>query len=459
MKSWRKILFTLTAAALPTAAVQADMTAMERAHRFGLSDIRGIAYIPGPQGPEKPLDPRFGGVLPYFQGEIQTYDLQGNPYYQPGDPNNPKAKLNAKYTIYYDSDFYNADFRQLWGKDAPGGVDRQGRDDLGRYKVELNANFIHLYDWTTSRKLRNHDPFLTYADQLDMHVTIPISNYTYKIICGSESGNWQENVKQVFRDIYEDDRIPDPAAGVLKIFNEFDGSECQRADLVAQIALYWKDLEDQRNIPDRNRLPIIFPVTFSIKYGLPGGAVLDVFNAIIAEPRLGLDFWKARVIYATNPFNDGPFMRNWIESDLPAWFMGRNIPTNTPVMFTEYGRSLNESNPPTETGQAEWVKDQFQSMWRPSKPAYFLGACAFVNEYRFWLAAPEPNFALTDFNRGGGAWNKPRVTYIMTEKYQNPNAPMGERWEAKYQVDPQKPRPAYCEVARIYGAPSSGDCP
>jgi len=455
---WHKTMFILTATALSVATAQADMTAMERAQKFGISDIRGIAYIPGPAGPEKPLDPRFGGVLPYFQGEIQTYDKSGNPYYQP-DPNNPRAKLNVKYTIYYDSDFYNADFRDLWGKD----VNKQGRDDLGRYKAELNANFIHLYDWNTDRRFRNHDPFLKYAKNLGMNVTIPISNYIYEIMCGSNPDvpqqDWPKYVKQLFDDIYEGSLNPDPAAGVLKIFNEFDVSQCKRADLVAQAALYWKELEDELAVPDRNRLPVIFPVTFGIKHDLAGGAVLDAFNAILAEPRLGLAFWKARVIYATNPFNDGPFMREWIDHQLPAWFMGHNIPVDTPVMFTEYGRSSDESNPPNEAGQAAWVKRQFQSMWQPAKPVNFLGACAFVNQYRFWLKAPEPNFALMDFNRGSGAWNQPVAMYVQTEKYQNPNAPLGQKWDASYQVDPQKPRPAYCEVARVYGASPSGDCP
>ncbi|HWP01421.1 MAG TPA: hypothetical protein VNL74_12490 [Methylococcus sp.] len=460
MNVWCKEILALTATLLTMGTAQADLTAMERAQQFGIGDIRGIAYIPGPAGPEKPVDPYFGAdstALPYFIGSIQTYNPQGQPYHL----------LDAKYTIYYDSDFYNQDFQRLWGTGSPG---QEGRDDLGRYKTELNANFVHLYDWNSDPSLRNHEPFLDYAQSLGMKVTIPVSNSIYQLMCSSNPNDRdtaRQRVAQIFRYVYGIGVLrrpmgaPHPAAGVLKIFNEFDVSQCKNAQHVAQVALWWRNLEVTNRIPDQYRLPIIFPVTFGIKNGIAGGAVLDAFNAIISTPGLGLDFWNARVIYATNPFNDGAFMKNWIETDLPAWFASNNIPTDTPVVFTEYGRSSDESNPPDETGQAEWIKGQFQAMWQPKPTSVnFLGTCAFVNQYRFWLQPPEPNFALTDFNQGGGAWNKPATMYVRAEQYLNPNA--GERpasWGAKYQVDPQKPRPAYCEVARAYGAQPSAQCP
>jgi hypothetical protein len=117
----------------------------------------------------------------------------------------------------------------------------------------------------------------------------------------------------------------------------------------------------------------------------------------------------------------------------------------------------------TEDGQRVWVKEQFDAMYIPHKPAGFLGAAAFVNEYRFWLSRPEPNFALTDFGSGGGggSWNRPTATYVQRQLYQNPNAPAGSRWDAYYQVDQQKPRPAYCEIAKVfyYGSEKLPACP
>src|SRR5262245_32487405 len=117
-------------------AANAQQSAMQRAATFGISDIRGMAYHPGPalngctstvgsqctqpswwpQNEKLPIDPKFyspskGYALPFFENSIQTYDLQGNPYYS--NPNN-KVPLEQKYTIYYDADFYNADFVSLW---------------------------------------------------------------------------------------------------------------------------------------------------------------------------------------------------------------------------------------------------------------------------------------------------------------------------------------------------------
>jgi len=454
------LLYTATAQ-LSAAKAQPELTATQRAAQFGISDIRGIGYIPGPEGPAKPIDPSFGlaDPLPYFQNTLQTYmPDRTTPYCQPHDPPYHTCHpLDATYTIYYDSDFYNADFELLWG--SPG----VGRDDLGRYKFELNANFIYLYDWTQNTRLRNHIPFLDRAHALGLRVAIPISNYTYEIMCGRVGGvtDWKTGVMNEFNEVYANGSSdPHPAAGVLKIFNEYDGSVCENPDFVAQVALYWKQLENARNVPDPQRLPIIFPVTFGIKHGIAGGAGLSAFDAINSMPGLGLSFWKARVIYATNPFNDGSFMKRWITTELPNWFATHNIPMDTPVMFGEYGRSSDESVPKTEAGQATWVKGQFDAMYIPKKPAGFLGAAAFINEYRFWLKPPEPNFALTDFGRGGGSWNQPAAKYIQHQLYQNPNGQPGQPWSAYYQVDQQKPRPAYCEIATVfYGNEMRPACP
>jgi hypothetical protein len=57
---------------------------------------------------------------------------------------NIQQGVGVRYTIYYDSDFYNSDFSHLWS-----GVNG-GRDDLRRFQQQLNVNFVHLYDWITT---------------------------------------------------------------------------------------------------------------------------------------------------------------------------------------------------------------------------------------------------------------------------------------------------------------------
>jgi hypothetical protein len=55
-------------------------------------------------------------------------------------------------------------------------------------------------------------------------------------------------------------------------------------------------------VPDENRMPIIFPVTFGISNGIPGGGMLPAWQAVRDNSCLGEAFWRDRIIYATNPF-------------------------------------------------------------------------------------------------------------------------------------------------------------
>jgi hypothetical protein len=576
-------LLLITGSFQPTAATaqttQTTLTAAQRVAQFGLSNINGIAYDPGPplqgcpsttggqcncppvneQSPvtsctsgttsKLPIDPSLGlsGVaLTYFQGQINVYKQDGSV--------SSRSPLKATFSIFYDSDFANADFASLWSNPTSG-----GRDDLGRFKKELNINLVHIYDWNSglqsnSSPVRNHAPFLAYANTLTgssaactsgqqpcMRVIIPISNFaltdntgcknndasTCTLATGScyNQTNWKSFVKNIFNQIYigENGSIA-PAAGMLKIYNEyntvtacFDFSQDppkfvqgQAAkplvnQKVVDVLQYWLSLEDAAKIPDAQRLPIIFPVTYATENGTPGGDVLGVFNAIKSRTGLGVSFWTNRVVYATNPFNPGFFVRSWLtceDSENPKfplkkpfgftclldWFSKNAIPSSTPVMFTEFGISYADPNnlAPTctgqanQTGQACWVKEQFTTLYgtntcpmgtttcpyskgKPTSPQ-FLGAVAFVKDFRFWLNADQPNFALTD-NASGGSWPLPKTTsgstfFIQTQKYFNPGCTACTT--AYYQVNQQKPRPAYCTIQQVFynnSVPTGISCP
>lgn len=413
------------------------MNSLDRAKRFGLDDLRGVAYKPGPlaidgsQNPQKP-----GGS--YFENVVDGLDV--------------------KYTIYYDSDFYNSDFDRLWS------ASNGGRDDLRRFREQLNANFVHLYDWNPGKqpgapagdKMRDHIPFLDYAKSLALKVTIPISNDQMKnAYCANNSGLAQQNAQNMFNEIYSGAGVaPHPAAGVLKIFNEPDGSECKDVTLVANACAIWKALEDARSVPDENRLPIIFPVTFGVSNGIPGGGMLPAWQAIRDNNQLGETFWSDRIIYATNPFNDGQFMQGWLTQTLPNWFAQNGIPPQTPIMFAEYGRSSDESNPNNEQGQAAWVDAQFAALW-PKPVEQFLGACLFLYDTQFWKAPPEPNFTATDFaikTAGTSQWPLPATDFQVNQKYWNPNGGNGAGaiWDWNYNVQRLIERPSYWKVAQRY---------
>ena len=413
------------------------MTALERAKRFGLYDLRGIAYKPGPLAIDGSQNPR----------------KEGGSYFE-----NQKDGLEVRYTIYYDSDFYNSDFDRLWsGKNG-------GRDDLRRFKEQLNVNFVHLYDWNpgaqpgapSGGKMRDHIPFLDYANTLGIKVTIPISNDQMEhAYCANNKALARQNAQNMFNEIYGASGIaPHPAAGMLKIFNEPNASKCQNVRLVADASLIWKTLEDERRVPDENRLPIIFPVSFAISHGMPGGSMLPAWEAIRDHSQLGKAFWSERIIYATNPFEGGDFMRLWLTRTVPEWFGQNGIPSDTPIMFAEYGRSSDESDPKNEQGQAAWIDGQLAAV-RPKPMDQFLGACLFLYDTQFWKDPPEPNYTATDFvinNGGKSQWPLPAADFQVKQPYWNPNGNNGAGavWDWNYNVQRLRERPSYWKAAEHY---------
>jgi len=66
--------------------------------------------------------------------------------------------------LYYDTDFYNQDFVQLWGPGTPP-TQPNGRNDVADM-LSLGINFIRVFNWNPggapSQPLRNHQPFLDY---------------------------------------------------------------------------------------------------------------------------------------------------------------------------------------------------------------------------------------------------------------------------------------------------------
>ena len=123
------------------------MSALDRCKHFGVANIRGVAYMPGPSN------------------------------YTKGVPEG---------TLYENSDFYNNIFEELWGYLNPNGWGEKGRKDLYRYRQQLGINFIHCYDLAApvtqvdqNKKLLvflEHQGFLRVCNNLGMKATVPISN-------------------------------------------------------------------------------------------------------------------------------------------------------------------------------------------------------------------------------------------------------------------------------------------
>ncbi len=417
---------------------QTSLDGRARLERQGLTDMRGMAYDPGPA-------PDADGLYGFHPDNVKF-------------PGETKA---TRWTIYNDADFASADFSSLWGK----GPDGNGRDDLRRYKQELNVNFITLYDWDSGSddmpQTRDHRPFIAYADSLGIKVTAPVTNWLLRgRLCSADAAArtaGQHAVERMVAEIYPDGK-PLPGVGMIKVFNEPENERARcpewrtiTADTIAII----QAKEDALHVADDDRLAIFVPVDFGtpvvngvpVPGGFPGYLIDDVHASIVAHPKLGAEFWRERMVIAVNPFNDGPFMTKWLDTDLPVFEQAHGIPTDTPVIFTEYGKSSTDLGN-SVAAQTDYVAGQM-ALVKKHPTATFMGAAAFASQRRPWLGAADDNYGLLEFGGDGGGWSFPHGDYLAKVLYLNPNGG-GAKWDGVYPVQRQTPRPAYWKVADAF---------
>jgi hypothetical protein len=385
----RQIVSSAQAQGLPT-AIEA------------LRPIRGVSYDPAPS--DDPLGEN-GGV--------------------PGGP-----AANRSF-VYEDSDFFNDDFKALWGNDGNPG----SRQDLQTMNA-AGVNFLHLYNWNPAR---NHDGFLNAADAAGIKVMIPISNFTASLTdascCGINPATAGfnaafNNVSAIFNQVYPNNgTIPHPGAKVWGIMNEFD-FEHAGAEKVAFIIQSLFKLEQQRGVTANNLLPIAVPVSFARRdlqnYQVDGaqqpaifaqaealyhqthpgqrppGGVLSIIALSIAfqnaqttyrrgsetpvtVPAFPADFWTSRFIAVVNPFVEGPDVNTYLtdpSTGFQSAFPGTSAWNKLPAMFFgEYGVNRDASR--GDAAQAAFVASQMNCVFPlaldtstlPSK--YFLGVNAF----------------------------------------------------------------------------------
>ena len=275
----------------------------------------------------------------------------------------------APPAAYFDSDFFNRDFKAMWG-DAGAG----SRKDLDIIKG-AGLNFIHLYNWNPQR---DHTSFLDAAQERGLKLWIPISNFTAQVVVGEICGTCGKKGYQaafniiagIFDQIYRGTTTPHPAAAMWGIYNEYDINPIN-PDTVAFAVQSILTLEGLRGIPAANRLPITVVVSDAMfardrrdgrtraqlaaleratkqwldmpgnagrnvdstaAADLPGAvlAILVVSNALkdaqtttsypkkfddpgpLTVDPVPADFWKTRFIASSNPFRLGPTIRNYL---------------------------------------------------------------------------------------------------------------------------------------------------
>jgi hypothetical protein len=199
------------------------------------------------------------------------------------------------------------------------------------------------------------------------------------------------DIKAMVQEIYANSPAPHPAAGIWGIGNEYDlATQFTVADVVTAVK-YLIQAEDALNIPPTQRLPITSPVSFAKPDNNP--------PAITAIQRLKTEFhnqgmddvWDQRFIASMNPFNDGSFLKDYIDNQFPPYF------PSLPFFFAEMGVQIQAGTPVTnEQQQADYVLSQIQN----SKPrSNFLGVCVFqfLNQSAV-KQGPEATFGMTKYS-------------------------------------------------------------
>ena len=400
------------------------MTAINLCKKFGISKIRGMAYMPGPSNYEKSVPPG---------------------------------------SLYENSDFYNNIFEQLWGYIGQNTI---GRRDLSRFQQQLGVNFIHCYDWASpvSQKdengnihdYRSHVSFLKACNMLGMKATVPISNYTMDLLSQGKIQEAQKNFNSIINEVYTQalppNRRPIDGVGMWKIFNEYELWFDRDPKHVVTVMTWIKEWEQENQILEENALPVMVCTSFGMSDGIEGaGYMKNVRDAMLAQGKIGRiaaeSFWNERVVFATNPQNDGPDISDYLKNRLPKYWNDCGIPA-PPVMFTELGSSIVQTG--GETQQAEWLSRQLSASTPGSSNGMMLGACVFLNEERPWEDGPEKTFGILRFGPDT-SWQFPAHNYEATTSYPQWD-PKGWWWEksATFPVEQQAPKLNYQSVRNAW---------
>jgi len=253
----------------------------------------------------------------------------------------------APKPIYYDSDFYNADFKQLWGA-----VGAPARGDL-QAMADLQVNFLHLYDWDRPQA-RNHLPFLAEANQRGMKVAVPISNYYVQ----QQNHGWIDDI------VAEVTTNKPPAVVMWAIGNEIDTGDRAAADQVATIA-QWIAARDSSRL-----------ITVPLK--LPFEGKMQVLKQAF-DARGLTDLWNRNFIASINVYDDAAALQVHVEQFHALY------PT-VPLLVSEMNRPLSMVGN-DRTTQAQQLLAQFQkskAMVGDGGHSYFFGSYVFEWTEKPW---------------------------------------------------------------------------
>jgi hypothetical protein len=379
---------------------------------LNLRPLRGMGYVPSPSdfapACAKTLDP------------------------PTGDP---------AFCRYFDADFTNDDFRALWSSDNPGGTG-QGRADLESMAMNLNVNFVRLYDWGAP-PLRNHINFLNEANSHGIKVAVPISNFTLQCIrgdqacrdcCGDPLTFAKNNTKNILAELITNGK-PHEAIAMWTIGNEFELNGFH-PDVVATAIQFLIEAEEELGVTDEaNKLPITVPISFAASFCCsdesgsscrlplagcdpikkncgevseapfltcvtfdPGELQLNELMNAISNNQKASQILNSRFFASLQTFNDDVFLKTFLEETFPQKF------PDLALVITELGIDTAGSGG-TEQTQAAFVKKQLdlcKSLIAEPPPTtnpngYFLGCTYFEWLNSVYKGGTEATFGANKF--------------------------------------------------------------
>ena len=306
--------FFVTQVFIDSAGVAAPGTAQQLAQMLLPRPVKGMCYVPAPS-------------------DYTTSCTAG-----------PKQ-------VYYDSDFYNDDFKQLWGV-----AGTPARGDL-KAMADLQVNFLHLYDWGRP-EARNHLAFLAEANLRGMKLAVPISNYYVQ----QQNHGWIDEI------VAEITTNQPPAVVMWAIGNEIDTGNRAAADQVATIA-QWIAARDTSRL-----------ITVPLK--LPFEGKMEVLKQAFDAQGL-TDLWNRNFIASINVYDDAPALQSHVEQF-------HSLYPTVPLLVSEMNRPLSMVGN-DRTMQAQQLLAQLQkssSMVGDGGHTYFFGSYVFQWMEKPW-ACPE----------------------------------------------------------------------
>ncbi len=307
--------------------------------------------------------------------------------YQPA----PSDYTPCQSCPYFDTDFANDAFKELWSSE--GG----GRGDLAALQG-LGVNLVRLYNWNPQR---DHLGFLNEAHRRGIRVVVPISNY-FVLTDGRA-------LPDIVRQVYVDEsgrpsKTPHPAVVAWSVGNELDLAGGDDPDRLrdrlrpagAAIAALVR-AEDA--LGAARRLPVSVPVSFAT-FGEPVAAfaaLRTLLDVIRAEPGLGDAFIAQRHLPAVQTFNPGRDLHDWLER------FAREFPGQA-VWFSELGVATQNACggfappcEPSEGQQAAYIAAQWREAPPGSAGGAYLGGAAFEFIDEPWKGGTEATFGLARF--------------------------------------------------------------